>query len=263
MKKKVIFLGSTLFSQQLFDELILDKDIEIVAIFSIPEKFNISYSKDKVKNYNYHSFIQEAQKYNIKRFEVDSNNKKLDSYEDIIKILNADILLVLGWYYMIPKNIRELAKYGAWGIHASLLPNYAGGAPLTWAIINGEKKTGVTLFKMDDGVDNGPIIAQNEFLIEDNDTIKEVYEKATIESKKMLKDVLKRDFKNIVFKEQDQKAIEVFPQRNPNDGQIDLSKSAKDISNFIRAQSSPYPGAFIKTVDNKKLIIEKARVEEL
>lgn len=152
---------------------------------------------------------------------------------------------------MLPKSTRELTRYGAWGIHASLLPKYAGGAPLNWAIINGEKETGVTLFRMDDGVDDGDIISQKSFLIEFEDTINEIYQKATIASKEILNEVL-LNIDNIKFKPQDKRKIEIYPQRKPDDGEIDLSKTSIEIYNFIRAQSSPYPGAFIKTVDGKK-----------
>jgi len=69
------------------------------------------------------------------------------------------------------------------------------------------------------------------------------------------------DIGNVVFTKQEKSKIEVYPQRNPKDGRIDLSKTAKEIYDFVRAQSDPYPGAFIKTQDGKKLIIEKARVE--
>ena len=162
---------------------------------------------------------------------------------------------------MIPQSIRELVKYGAWGIHASLLPNYAGGAPLSWAIINGEKETGITLFRMEDGVDDGDIIAQKSFTIEYEDAIKEVYEKATIASKDILKNVL-TNIKDIKPIPQNKVEIEIYPQRSPKDGKIDLTKSSEEIYNFIRAQSSPYPGAFITTSDGKKLVIEKARIED-
>lgn len=161
---------------------------------------------------------------------------------------------------MIPKKTRELTTYGAWGIHASLLPKYAGGAPLNWAIINGEKETGVTLFRMEDGVDDGDIIAQKSYSIEYEDTIKEVYVKATDASKKILNKVL-HNINNVVFKAQNKKNIEVYPQRKPEDGEIDFSKTSIELYNFIRAQSSPYPGAFIRTIDGKKIIIEKVRIE--
>ena len=159
------------------------------VIFYIPKKFKIKIKgvKEEKINSNYADLTQIAKKYNIPCYEVNSvNGKRLKDYKEIIKNLNLDLFLVLGWYYMISKEIRSLAKYGAWGIHASLLPKYAGGAPLVWAMIYGEKKSGITLFRMEDGVDDGDIIAQKSFDIDFNDTIKDVYDKATIASKEIL-----------------------------------------------------------------------------
>ena len=161
---------------------------------------------------------------------------------------------------MEPTKKRDIASYGAWGIHGSMLPNYAGGAPLVWAIINGESETGVTLFKLQDGVDDGDIIEQQIIKIEETDSIKEVYEKVTIISKEILINSLK-NISEIIFKPQDKSKIKVYPQRKPQDGELDLTKPAKELYDFIRAQCSPYPGAFITTIDGKKLIIEKARIE--
>lgn len=260
-KLSFAFFGATNYSKELL-LFLLENDIVPKVIFSIPQEFNISYSDKKVKNTNYADLKKIALKYDILYHEVDSvDGKKTKDYEPIIKELNLDLILVLGWYYMLPKSTRELTKYGAWGIHASLLPNYAGGAPLNWAIINGEKETGVTLFRMEDGVDDGDIIAQKSFSIEYEDTIKEVYKKATIASKGILLEVLLENIENIKFISQDKSKIKVFPQRKPDDGEIDLTKTSEEIYNFVRAQSNPYPGAFIKTIDGKKLIIEKVRVE--
>jgi len=260
-KLSFAFLGATNYSKELLLFLI-NKRLIPKAIFSIPEEFNISYSEKKVKNTNYANLKDIANEYDIPYYEIDSvEGKKIKSYEQIIKKLNLDLILVLGWYYMIPKSTRNLTKYGTWGIHASLLPKYAGGAPLNWAIINGENETGVTLFRMEDGVDDGDIIAQKSFTIEYEDAIKEVYEKATIASKDILKNVL-TNIEDIKPIPQNKVEIEIYPQRSPKDGEIDLTKSSEEIYNFIRAQSSPYPGAFIKTVDNKKIIIEKARIED-
>ena len=178
------FFGTTNYSKELL-LFLLEKDLVPKVIFSIPQEFNISYSNEKVKNTNYAELKSISNKYNILYYEIDSvNGKRTKDYETIIKELNLDLILVLGWYYMIPKSIRELAKYGAWGIHASLLPKYAGHAPLNWAMIYGEEKAGVTMFRMEDGVDNGDIISQKSFSIEYEDSIKEVYAKATTASKK-------------------------------------------------------------------------------
>ena len=256
---KFAFFGSTTFSKELLLYL-LEKKFIPSAIFFIPKKFNISYSTNKIVNSNYANIKKIAMKNKIPYFEVNSAPKqKISDYSKIIKDLKLDLILVLGWYYMIPKKIRELAKYGAWGIHASLLPKYAGGAPLNWAIINGEKRTGVTLFRMAGGVDDGDIIAQKSFPILMEDSIKDVYKKATDESKELLFDTLS-NFDKVKFTKQKKSEIEVYPQRKPEDGEIDLNKTSEDIYNFIRAQSSPYPGAYIKTIDGKKIIIEKARI---
>ncbi len=237
------FFGATNYSKELLLFLI-ENNLTPKAIFSIPQEFNISYSEKKVKNTNYANLKTIADKHNIPYYEIDScEGKKTKDYESIIKELNLDLILVLGWYYMVPKSTRELTKYGAWGIHASLLPKYAGGAPLNWAIINGEKQTGVTLFRMEDGVDDGDIIAQKSFSIEYEDTIKEVYYKATIASKKILTKVL-NNIKNVKFTPQDKSKVEVHPQRSPKDGMIDWYQSAKSIYDFIRAQTVPYPCAY-------------------
>lgn len=252
------FFGSTNYSKELLLFLI-EKNLMPKAIFAIPQEFSISYSEKKVKNTNYANLKTIADKHHIPYYEIDSvEGKKTKDYESIIKELNLDLILVLGWYYRVPKSIRELTKYGAWGIHASLLPKYAGGAPLNWAIINGEKETGVTLFRMEDGVDDGDIIAQKAFSIECEDTIKEVYDKATIASKQMLAEALNK-IDDVKFTPQNKSKIEVYPQRSPRDGIIDWHQDAKNIYNFIRAQTLPYPCAF-STLNNQKIKIISANI---
>ena len=257
---RIVFFGCTKFSEDLLKNL-LSKNHSIVAVFSIPKEFNISYSDIKVKNSNFADIKLIAKKNSIPHFEVDSVlGKKISDYSLEIKKLKPDVILVLGWYYMVPKVIRDIPKHGAWGIHASLLPKYAGGAPLVWSIIQGEKETGVTLFRMDSGVDDGDIIAQKSFPILENDTIKEVYEKAGALSINILDKTLNSS--DIQFIPQDKNKIELYPQRSPKDGLIDWSWDVKRIKNFIRAQTKPYPGAYT-ILNNKKITIWDANIEEL
>lgn len=256
---KIIFLGCTKFSEALLDTLLTMNHINVAAIFTIPREFTISYSDRKVVNSNFADLSILAEKNNIPLYLVDSiEGKRLIDYEEIIISIKPDVILALGWYYMIPKRIRNIAKLGAWGIHASLLPNYAGGAPLVWAIINGEKETGVTLFVLDDGVDDGDIIEQEKILIDENDTIKEVYDKAIIASRSILLKVFDKNYK-ISFKTQDKNKLKIYPQRKPEDGLIDWSKSPKEIKDFIRAQTRPYPGAYT-IIGDKKVIIWDADI---
>ncbi|WP_341659378.1 formyltransferase family protein [Vibrio sp.] len=259
---KYAFLGCTNYSAQLLEFLIF-KGYRPSAIFSIPRKFGISYSEELVTNTNFSDLSTYAEELEIPYFEVESGRgKTLPEYSKEISTMDLDLLLVLGWYYMILRKIRQLTRYGAWGIHASKLPKYAGGAPLNWAMINGESETGVTLFRMEDGVDNGDIISQKVFPIDYEDTIADVYQKATEKSKEILLECFSNPL-NVSFTAQDEKKIEVYPQRSAKDGELDLSMSSLDMYNFIRAQAPPYPGAYIRTTDGKKLIIEKCRVEDL
>jgi methionyl-tRNA formyltransferase len=256
----IVFLGATRFSESILLTL-LEHRYPVRMIFTIPEQFTISYSRGPVKNYGYCDLGRLATAYGIPCHIVNAErNRRLDDYYEKIREISPTVILVMGWYYMVPKRIRELAVHGAWGIHASLLPNYAGGAPLVWAIINGEERTGVTLFRLADGVDDGDIIAQRSFAIRQDDTIKETYEKATRASKSILLKALSH-MDTLTYSPQDKSRVRIYPQRKPEDGEIDLTRPGKDIYNFVRAQSSPYPGAFVKTVDGKKLVIEKARLE--
>jgi methionyl-tRNA formyltransferase len=258
---RVVFLGATRFSEAMLRHL-MENRFHVEAVFTIPETFHISYSEQPVRNYNYADLRGFAKKHGLRTYEVDSGpGKRIGDYYEVLAGIGADVILVVGWYYMVPKRVRDLAKYGAWGIHASLLPKYGGGAPLVWAMIRGEEEAGVTLFRLGEGVDDGEIIAQEKFPIAFDDTIREVYEKAVERSKGILVHALNNS-DTIDYRPQDKKGVEHYPQRRPEDGELDLSKSAMELYNFIRAQSSPYPGAFIRTADGKRLVIERVRIED-
>lgn len=253
-----VFLGCTQFSKQILESILKIPNFELQAIFSIPKYFNISYSDEPVQNTNFADLSPYAQQLGVPHYWVDSKKgQRLKDYKEVIKQLAPDVILVMGWYYMVGKQIRKLAKHGAWGIHASLLPKYAGGAPLVWAIIEGETETGITLFKLDEGVDDGDIIAQRTFAIAYQDTIKEVYAKATKASKAILITVLSQPIEQITFIPQNKSKIKVWPQRSPKDGEIDWSWDVEQIRNFIRAQTRPYPGAY-SYLENEKINIWRA-----
>lgn len=258
-KRRIIFLGSTKFSEKILVHLI-QNDMDVCAIFSIPEYFKISYSKDYVLNSNYSDLSRYSCDLDIPFYEVHSEEgKRLQDYEGEINDLKPDVILVAGWYYMVPRIIREIPTEGVWGLHASLLPDYAGGAPLVWAMINGEEFTGTTLFKMDSGVDDGDIIDQEKFFIDEDDTIKTLLSKALISSKNIIIKALKSSIIN--YKPQNKSMLKIYPQRSPEDGEIDWSWDKKRIENFVRAQTKPYPGAWTK-IGNKKIILWDISIEE-
>lgn len=135
-----------------------------------------------------------------------------------------------------------------------------GGAPLVWAMINGERSAGTTLFFMDGGVDSGDIIAQRRFKIFKTDTIADVYKRANENALQMLEESLPLLEQGAVRRvPQDDSKATHFPQRFPEDGLINWSKPVSDIKNFIRAQTRPYPGAFTR-INGKKVVIWDADI---
>jgi len=254
----VIFIGASSFGLKCLEATYLMEGVELAGVISNDEKFSISYNKQGVTNVLYSDFSVFATKQNIPFYKMEKNMQEQELHK-FINNIKPDLIIVVGWYHLIPESI--LSDYLCIGMHASLLPDYSGGAPLVWAIINGERETGITLFRLDEGVDDGDIISQEKIKIEEDDSIKEVYEKVTVVSKKILLNALQNS-SSIVFTPQDKSKLKIYPQRKPDDGELNLTKSSKELYDFIRAQSSPYPGAFIRTIDGKKLIIEKARIQE-
>ena len=259
---RIAFFGCTVFSERILKALLKCEKHDIVAIFSIPQEFLISYSAKPVVNSNYADLKPYALGLNIPFFEVNSiKGARTIDFEKEIEKLDLDLILVMGWYYMVAESTRSLAKLGAWGIHASLLPDYAGGAPLVWAMIEGQTITGVSLFKLSNGVDDGDIIEQLKFPIESTDTIREVYEKATIASEQIIQKVFGNERYNLHPKTQDKTKIRVYPQRKPEDGEVNWTWEAEKINRFIKAQTKPYPGAWTK-IGNKKIILWDAEVND-
>ncbi|MBL0198956.1 MAG: methionyl-tRNA formyltransferase [Chitinophagaceae bacterium] len=258
---KVLFFGASELGYDCCESLI-NSNIEIAGIFTIPQDYSIKYKDEKekilLKNVTFKDFNELGHKYNIPVITVEGN---VGRHQDYIQNLKPDLILVIGWYYMIPKSIMQIPPKGAIGIHASLLPEYRGNAPLVWAIINGEKESGVSLFYFDDGVDTGDIIAQKRFDIAETDTIKDVLEKTKICSKDILIENMPLLKENKAARlVQDHTKATTFPKRTPKDGEIDWSLSAKNIKDFIRAQTKPYPGAFTM-IGGKKIIIWDADIE--
>ncbi|MEO6254699.1 MAG: methionyl-tRNA formyltransferase [Ferruginibacter sp.] len=258
---KILFFGA---SELGYDccECLIENNTEIVGIFTIPQHYSIKFKDEKelivLNNVNFKDFNELGKKYHIPVTTVEG---KMTEHLQYIKDLKPDLILVIGWYYMIPESIMSIPPKGAIGIHASLLPKYRGNAPLVWAIINGEKETGISLFYFDKGVDTGDIIAQKKFVINDTDTIKEVLEKTKECSIQILIEniPLLQNNKAPRFV-QDHTQATIFPKRTPKDGEIDWAMSPKQIKNFIRAQTKPYPGAFTY-INEKKITIWDADVE--
>lgn len=257
---KIVFFGATELGYKCCRLIIENKLAEVCGIFTIPKDFNISYSEKPVSNVNFADFRDFEKEFGIPVKDVTG---KMNEYTSDIAALKPDLILVIGWYYMVPKQIRELAPLGCAGMHASLLPRYRGGAPLVWAMINGETKTGLSFFYLDEGTDTGDIIAQEEIEINRDDHIKDILEKVTDAALKIIKKYVPLLANGNAPKlKQNENDATYVPQRKPEDGEIDWTRSAEEIYNFIRAQSKPYPGAFT-IINGKKIKIWNADITDI
>jgi len=182
--------------------------------------------------------------------------------EKIIKQVEPEICFVIGWYWIIGKKTLESVPGGFLGIHHSLLPKYRGGSPLVWAMINGEKTTGTTLFSFSQGMDDGDIWTQEKVEIADDDYISDMLLKLEKKAVSILKNkyisILEGKTRSIP---QDHDKATFCAQRIPDDGLINWERGAIEVYNFIRAQSEPYPGAFTY-FEGRKLIIWRAHLGE-
>ena len=172
-----------------------------------------------------------------------------------IRAMKPDFLFSFYYRSLIKQELLDIPAKGCINLHGSLLPKYRGRVPINWAIINGEKKTGVTLHYMTAKADAGDIIAQEKVTITGDDTAKSLFDKCVEAAKKMLGKTLPLLKKGKAPRTpQDDRQATVFGGRKPADGEIDWSKSAAAVRNLIRAVTRPYPGAFSFLGDRKCFI---------
>lgn len=209
---------------------------------------------------NWYKGVDEiAKKYELKLFEESNINNAY--FLEQLKELEPDLIVVVNFEKILKKDIISLPTYGCINTHASLLPKYRGRAPLNWAIINGEKETGVTVHKIDKGIDTGDIIEQERINIKKDDYIEDVLVKV----KNLYPYIVDRAISKIqdeFFKPIKQNIYDGFylGKRTADDGKINWKDyTGEQIYNLIRAVSKPYPGAFTLN-KGSKLIIWKAEL---
>lgn len=173
--------------------------------------------------------------------------KDINSSETVtaLRLLAPDVIVVCGWQQILGKELLAIPARGTVGFHSSLLPHYRGHAPVNWAIIMGEKKTGATFFFLDHRADCGDIIDQEAFDITLADDCATVYAKSAEACARMLITRLPAVADGTVIRHHNPSAsYPSYPRRKPGDGLIDFNRSALEVYNWIRALTRPYPGAF-------------------
>ena len=199
-----------------------------------------------------------AEKHNIPVYTPESIKDK--SWADMIRSLSPDIIFSFYYRNMIPRDILDIPRIGAFNLHGSLLPRFRGRVPVNWVLVAGEKKTGLTLHYMVEKPDAGDIVAQREVEITFEDTAYTLFMKMADAARLLMKEILPR-FRDNTFKSTPQVGpSSYFGGRKPEDGLIHWDKDATSIYNLIRAVTHPYPGAFT-FLDGKKLYIWKAYPE--
>jgi len=194
-----------------------------------------------------------AKKYGIPVYAPESVNTP--AWIEQIRAWGPDLIFSFYYRNMIQEEILNIPRLGAFNMHGSLLPRYRGRVPINWAILNGEKQTGVTLHHMVKKADAGDIVDQESVAIGLEDTAQDVFGKCV----KAARLVLERRLDELTGgtaprRPQDESQATYFGGRKPEDGRIDWTKSAEAIYNLVRAVTQPYPGAFT-AVGAKKLFV--------
>ena len=253
-KKLKIVLISGVTAGVEWAKIILELNYEISAFFT--------YDDVKKKHFSdFGDFNLLSSRHKIPQYKVLGNINDAENIE-ILKKIKPNLILVLGWSQLLKNEIIKIPDIGVFGSHPTLLPKYRGRAPIPWTIIKGLKKSGLTFFWIDEGIDNGDILDQKEFFISENEDATSLMEKITETGKIMLKENLIKIQEGVITRKKQDKLdfIEDWPKRTPEDGKIDWSRSAEEIHTLIRATTHPYPGAYT-IYKNKKIKIWKAVIE--
>ena len=177
------------------------------------------------------------------------------------KYRKLDWLFIIGWSQIAGPEVIAAPKNGVLGIHPTLLPVGRGRAAIPWAILKGLSQTGVTLFKLDEGVDTGPILAQLEIPINDQTTATGLYETVNDAHSQLIKQILPRlAAGTFQLAQQDESKATFWPGRRSEDGLIDLDGSVYDADRLVRAVTRPYPGAYYVGTNGRKEIVWSAAI---
>lgn len=245
---RIVFMGTPDFAVPCIDKLI-SSGHQVVGVFSQPDKpvgrkQILSPPPVKAKAIEYNIPVYQPEK-------IKGSNSL-----DIIKALNPDILVVVAYGKILPVDILNCAKYGAINVHASILPKYRGAAPIQWAVLNGDKSTGVSIMQMDEGLDTGDVILVKETEIGINETSEELFDRLSVLGADALIEALNLiETGNTNPVKQPQGDFGYAKMIGRELCPIDWSKSAFEIHNKVRGLQS-WPVA-ITTINGKNVKIHK------
>ena len=242
---RIVFMGTPDFAVAILEALIIAK-FNIVGVITAADKpagRGRKIQESAVKKY--------ALKQNLTILQP--TNLKSEEFIDKLQRLNANLQIVVA-FRMLPKVVWQLPKYGTFNLHASLLPNYRGAAPIHWAIINGETKTGVTTFFIDENIDTGNIILQKEVAIDNDETVGQLHNKLMhIGSKLVVETVSKIQQNKVNTQKQLEIENKLAAKIYTETCKINWAEPLTTIYNLIRGLN-PYPTAWTMLINNNEKI---------
>jgi methionyl-tRNA formyltransferase len=243
-KLRIVFMGTPEFAVGILDTVIKN-NYNVVGVITAADKpagrgQKIKYSA--VKEYALEKSLPLLQPTNLKD----------ESFLEELKLLNANLQIVVA-FRMLPEVVWKMPSLGTFNLHASLLPDYRGAAPINWAIINGENKTGVSTFFIDDKIDTGAVILSAETEIEKDENAGQLHDRLMVLGSQTVLDTLTLVEKgNVPTSIQKESAeIKTAYKLNKDNCKIDWTKSAEEIHNLIRGLS-PYPSAWCYFCDKNE-----------
>jgi len=241
-KLRIVFMGTPEFAVGILDTIIKN-NYEVVGVITAADK-----PAGRGQKIKYSAVKEYALEHNLKLLQP--SNLKDETFLEELKSLNANLQVVVA-FRMLPEVVWRMPKLGTFNLHASLLPNYRGAAPINWAIINGESKTGVTTFFIDDKIDTGAMILSKETEISADENAGELHDKLmTLGSNAVVETLALIARGNVITTiQQDNEEIKTAYKLNRENCKIDWTKSASEIHNLIRGLS-PYPSAWCFFKDN-------------
>jgi len=238
----VIFMGTPGFAVPTLEKLHESRH-NLVLVVTQPDK-----PSGRGKKLKKSEVKETAEKLGLKIFQPDKIKKQENI--DLLKSYNPDVIVVVAYGQILNKEILTLPKYGCINVHASLLPKLRGAAPLNWALINGETKTGITTMQMDVGLDTGDMLLKSEVEIDENINVGELHDILMHKGAELLIETLDKLEKNeLTPQKQDDSLSSYAPILNNENRKINWNLPAKSIHNLIRGLS-PWPAAYF-TLDEK------------
>ena len=249
MSKKIIFFGTPTFAVKCLEKM-FDENLDVIAVVTSPDRHAGRGRKIKTSAVKQFSITQKITL-------LQPSNLKDPKFIEKLIDLEPDLMVVVA-FRMLPKIVWSIPSRGTFNLHASLLPQYRGAAPINWAIINQEKYSGVTTFLINEEIDTGSILLQKKVAIDKKETAGSLQDKLAIKGSELICETVEGIFKESIRpQKQLAKGTEkIAPKLNKENVFINWNKSLEEIQAKIKGLS-PYPGAKFNWIENQKKSVIK------